>query len=74
MNNGFFEALSLLGSENSVDTEIIVEKVKSALLKAIRKAYPDCEDNIRVDIDPQTKKIRYVYDQNGSGRRAYRLQ
>ena len=30
MNNGFFEALSLLGSENSVDTEIIVEKVKSA--------------------------------------------
>ena len=57
MNNGFFEALSLLGSENSVDTEIIVEKVKSALLKAIRKAYPDCEDNIRVDIDPQTKKF-----------------
>ena len=41
MNNGFFEALSLLGSENSVDTEIIVEKVMSALLKAIRKAYPD---------------------------------
>lgn len=57
MNNGFFEALSLLGSENSVDTEIIVEKVKSALLKAIRKAYPDCEDNIRVDIDPKTKKF-----------------
>ena len=40
MNNGFFEALSLLGSENSVDTEIIVEKVKSALLKAIRKSLP----------------------------------
>lgn len=57
MNNGFFEALSLLGSENSVDTEIIVEKVKSALLKAIRKAYPDCDDNIRVDIDPKTKKF-----------------
>ena len=34
-----------------------MEKVKSALLKAIRKAYPDCEDNIRVDIDPQTKKF-----------------
>ena len=26
MNNGFFEALSLLGSENSVDTEIIVKR------------------------------------------------
>lgn len=57
MNNGFFEALSLLGSENSVDTEIIVEKVKSALLKAIKKAYPYAEDNIRVDIDPETKKF-----------------
>ncbi|MGN0614555.1 MAG: transcription termination factor NusA [Porcipelethomonas sp.] len=57
MNNGFFEALSLLGSENSVETEIIVEKVKSALLKAIKKAYPYAEDNIRVDIDPETKKF-----------------
>lgn len=57
MNNGFFEALSLLGDENSVDTGVLVEKVKSALLKAIRKAYPDCEDNIRVDIDPATKKL-----------------
>lgn len=57
MNNGFFEALSLLGDENSVDTEVLVEKVRSALLKAIRKAYPDCEDNIRVDIDPASKKL-----------------
>lgn len=57
MNNGFFEALSLLGSENSVDTDVIVEKVRSALLKAIRKAYPYAEDNIRVDIDPATKKF-----------------
>lgn len=57
MNNGFFEALSLLGDENSVDTEVLVEKVRSALLKAIRKAYPDCEDNIRVDIDPAAKKL-----------------
>lgn len=67
MNKGFFDALSLLGSENSVETEIIVEKVKSALLKAIRKAYPYAEDNIRVEIDPKTKKfemsiIREVID------------
>ena len=35
MNKKFFDALSLLGDENSVETEIIVEKVRSALLKAI---------------------------------------
>ncbi len=57
MNNGFFDALSLLGDENSVEAEILVEKVKSALLKAIRKAYPDCDDNIRVDIDTAKKKL-----------------
>ncbi|MBQ8435299.1 MAG: transcription termination/antitermination protein NusA [Oscillospiraceae bacterium] len=57
MNKGFFEALSLIESENSVETEVIVEKVRSALLKAIRKAFPYVEDNIRVDIDPQKKKF-----------------
>ena len=40
MNNGFFEALSLLGSENSVDTEIIVEKVKSATAEGNPKSLP----------------------------------
>ncbi len=58
MNNGFFEALSLLGNENSVDTEVLVEKVKSALLKAIKKAYPYAEDNIRVEIDVEKKKLQ----------------
>lgn len=57
MNNGFFEALLMLGNENSVETEILVEKVKSALLKAIKKAYPNCDDYIRVDIDPENKKL-----------------
>ncbi|MCM1226894.1 MAG: transcription termination factor NusA [Clostridium sp.] len=57
MNKSFFEALSMLGDENSVETEVLVEKVRSALLKAIRKAYPYCEDNIRVDIDPASRKL-----------------
>ena len=57
MDNSFFDALSLLGSENNVDIAQLVEKVKSAMLKAARKAYPECEDNITVEIDPATKKI-----------------
>lgn len=51
----FFEALSTLGSEANVDTTLLVEKVKSAMLKAARKAYPDSEENIRVEINPDTK-------------------
>ena len=52
MNKGFFDALASLGDENSVETEVLVEKVKSALLKAARKAYPHSEENFKIVIDP----------------------
>lgn len=57
MDKNFFEALDALGTENSVDVDVLVEKVKSAMLKAARKAYPDCEDNITIDIDPAAQKF-----------------
>lgn len=54
MNKSFFDALSVLGAENGVSVETLIEKVKSALTKAVRKAYPDCE-NINININPETK-------------------
>ncbi|MBQ8513907.1 MAG: transcription termination/antitermination protein NusA [Ruminococcus sp.] len=57
MDNNFFEALAALGTENSVDVDTLVEKVKSAMLKAARKAYPDCEENIIVEIDPAAQRF-----------------
>ena len=56
-NNDFFKALESLGEENSVETALLIQKVKSAMLKAARKAYPHSEENIRVEIDPVTKKF-----------------
>ncbi len=53
----FFDALQMLGEENSVETEQLIEKVKSAMLKAAKRAYPHSEDRIRVEIDPATKKF-----------------
>ena len=53
----FFDALKSLGEENSVETEVLIEKVKSAMLKAAKKAYPHSEERIRVEIDPATKKF-----------------
>ncbi|MDE5556609.1 MAG: transcription termination factor NusA [Ruminococcus sp.] len=63
INNSFFEALESLGAENSVETELLIEKVKSAMLKAARKAYPHSEERIRVDIDPLTKKFAMYIEQ-----------
>lgn len=57
MNNGFFEALSALGTENGVETQLLVEKVKTAMLKAARKAFPDSEENITIEIDPDTQQF-----------------
>ncbi|MCM1528405.1 MAG: transcription termination factor NusA [Alistipes sp.] len=55
--DNFFDALKMLGEENSVETELLVEKVKSAMLKAAKRAYPHSEDRIRVEIDPAQKKF-----------------
>ena len=62
-NKGFFDALELLEEENSVESELLIEKVKSAMLKAARKAYPHSEERIRVDIDPETKKFAMYIEQ-----------
>ncbi len=53
----FFDALKMLGEENSVETGLLIEKVKSAMLKAAKRAYPHSEDRIRVEIDPAAKKF-----------------
>ncbi len=55
MDNSFFKELEVLGNENSVDVETLVEKVKSAMLKAAKRAYPHSEENIRIDIDVKNK-------------------
>ena len=55
--DNFFDALEMLGEENSVETALLIEKVKSAMLKAAKRAYPHSEDRIRVEIDPAKKKF-----------------
>ncbi len=58
MNEGFFEALAALESENSVEQALLVEKVEQAMLKAAKKAYPyEEEEDFRVHIDPANHKF-----------------
>ena len=63
INKSFFDALQSLGEENSVETDLLIEKVKSAMLKAARKAYPHSEERIKVEIDPLTKKFAMCIEQ-----------
>lgn len=58
MNKEFFEALAALGSENSVEQALLVEKITAAVLKAAQKAYPYAEeDDIRVEIEPAARRF-----------------
>ncbi len=57
MDNRFFEELASLGNEANVEQDLLIEKVKSAMIKAAKKTYPGCEEIIRVDIDPETQKF-----------------
>lgn len=56
MNHEFFDALGLIARENNIDTEMLVEKIKQGILKAIKKEYPDTE-NILVEINTEKGKF-----------------
>ena len=36
----FFEELKVLGAQNSLDTEVLIEKVKTGMQKAVQRMYP----------------------------------
>ncbi|NMB30514.1 MAG: transcription termination/antitermination protein NusA [Clostridiales bacterium] len=56
MSNEFFEALKLLEREKGISAQILVEKIKTAILIAIKKDYPGSE-NINMDIDMESGKF-----------------
>ena len=63
MNNDFFNSLGELGKENSVDVNVLLEKVRSAVSKAVKKAYPDCENiNVNISKDTRTFEISIIKD------------
>lgn len=45
-----FEALTLLAKEKGIDPAVLIEKIQTALVIAIKKEYPRSE-NIKFDID-----------------------
>lgn len=52
MEKTFFEELSKLSEESSIDKNLLIEKIKTAMQKAAKKDFPNGEERIIVDIDP----------------------
>ena len=56
MNSEFFEALSLLEKERGISEDYLIEKIKAAIVIAVKKSY-DVEENVSVVIEPVTGKF-----------------
>ena len=56
MNKEIFDALSALEQENHIEKEVLIEKIKQGIMKAIKRYYPMSE-HITVDIDPENNKF-----------------
>ena len=51
-NNEFFEALSMLEHERGITAEYLIEKIKAAIVIAVKKNYEVEDDHVMVEIDP----------------------
>ena len=63
-NNDFFEALSMLEHERGITAEYLIDKIKAAIVIAVKKNYEVEDDNVMVEIDPATGKFNVALVQD----------
>ncbi len=57
INADFFDALADIEKEKGIPKEDMLEKIRQALLAALRKDNPDAEERMVVDVDEEKKRI-----------------
>ena len=57
-NNEFFEALAALEKERGLPADYLIDKIKAAIVIAVKKDYEVEDDNVIVDIDPELGTFR----------------
>ena len=57
-NNEFFASLADLEKERGLPADYLIEKIKAAIVIAVKKDYEVEDDNVAVDIDPVTASFR----------------
>jgi len=60
MNTEFFEALKLLEKEKGIPKEYLLEKIKNAIVIAVRRDGDGCDDSV-VEIDPDTGRFYVAF-------------
>ena len=57
-NNEFFDALAALEKERGLSADYLIDKIKAAIVIAVKKDYEVEDDNVVVDIDPNIGAFR----------------
>lgn len=57
MNAEFFDALSMLAKERNLPVEYLVDRIKAAIVIAVKKDYSVEDDNVLVEIDMEKGKF-----------------
>ena len=63
-NNEFFEALSMLEHERGITAEYLIDKIKAAIVIAVKKNYEVEDNNVMVEIDPASGKFNVALIQD----------
>ena len=57
MNADFFEAIEDIEREKGIPRGYMYDKIKQAMFAAFRRDNPDCEDNVEIILDEDSKRI-----------------
>ena len=58
MDSEFFLALDLIEKEKGISKNYMIEKIRAALVAAVKKDNPAAADGVVVDVDPVQRKMR----------------
>ena len=58
MDSEFFLALDLIEKEKGISKSYMIEKIRAALVAAVKKDNPAAADGVVVDVDPVKQKLR----------------
>ena len=57
MNADFFEAIEDIEKEKGIPRGYLYDKIKQAMLAAFRRDNPECEDNVEIVLEEESKRI-----------------
>ncbi|MBO5556454.1 MAG: transcription termination/antitermination protein NusA [Oscillospiraceae bacterium] len=60
MNAEFFEAIEAIEKDKGIPRAYMYEKIRTAMLTAFKKDFPECEDNVEIILEEDKKRVEMV--------------